>query len=121
MDLGIGVGAPLLPDNRQLQHPRALAFRQYIHENRAAVRKRESVVMLFRSARLNLAKSRNAKADLVGRVQTTKVSKTGEPLELTLWIKKMTRLDGRDMAMLNVTATTSTIDEMISTSIATTS
>src|SRR5213080_368259 len=66
--------APVLRDSRQLQYPCTLPFRQYIQENRASVRKREGVVMLFRRARLNLAKSSNLKARALGRQPITIVS-----------------------------------------------
>src|SRR6476659_1045044 len=53
--LNITIDALFARNDRQLKHPRVLAFRQQIHENRSSVWKREGIVM--QRARLNRAKS----------------------------------------------------------------
>src|ERR1700730_17189433 len=65
--LSVTIHALFARNDRQLKHPRVLAFRQHIHENRFSVREREGIVMLMRRARLNRAKSRDAKACAPGR------------------------------------------------------
>src|SRR3984957_11041197 len=65
--LSIAIDALFARSDRQLKHPRVLAFRQHVQENRFSVRKREGIVMLMRRARLNLAKSGDAKTCAPGR------------------------------------------------------
>src|ERR1700722_18230164 len=65
--LSIATDAPFAWSDRQLKHPRVLAFQQQIHENRFSVRKREGIVMLMRRARLDRANSGNAEACAPGR------------------------------------------------------
>ena len=65
--LSIAIDALFAWNDRQLKHPRILAFRQQIHENRFSVRKREGIVMLIRPVRLDRANSGNAKACAPGR------------------------------------------------------
>src|ERR1700688_4797811 len=60
--LSIAIDALLARNDRQLKHPRVLAFRQHVQENCFSVRKRDGIVMLMRRARLNRAKSGDAKA-----------------------------------------------------------
>jgi hypothetical protein len=55
----------------QLKHARMLPFRQYIEENRASVRKRQSVMMLVRRPGINHAKPGNAKAGAAGEQPVT--------------------------------------------------
>src|SRR6202163_1760385 len=72
--LSITIGALFARNDRQLKHPRVLAFGQQIHENRFSVRKREGIVMLMRRARLDRAKSGHAKACAPGRQPIATIS-----------------------------------------------